>query len=190
MAKGTYFRSILPLVLGALSVGPCSAGPVTGSLAASLTSGSLIGTNLPVTYSYASGTISPTGDTYLSLTSINFTLLGVSYGLGDITQGGQVEFVNGVLTNLTASFQGPTPANAQVKNITFGFGGPGSIGYIDLSNNFGSGSFSFQIPEPSTFVLLLFALGGLLLFTFVRSGARHRRSETIWINCDVRELKG
>jgi probable HAF family extracellular repeat protein len=34
-----------------------------------------------------------------------------------------------------------------VTNITFGFGGPGVIGYIDLDNQFGSGSFSFR-PAP------------------------------------------
>jgi hypothetical protein len=31
--------------------------------------------------------------------------------------------------------------NSPVQNITFGFGGPGVIGYIDLNGQFGSGSF-------------------------------------------------
>src|SRR5262249_51924198 len=71
-----------------------------------------------------------------------FTLLGVPFTRNDIFQGGQVIFRDGVLVNVTASFQVVLPPNSPVNNITFGFGGPGVIGYIDLHDQFGSGSFT------------------------------------------------
>ncbi|GAC1460824.1 MAG: hypothetical protein PVSMB1_11090 [Gemmatimonadaceae bacterium] len=43
---------------------------------------------------------------------------------------------------VTASFQVRMPPNSPVKNITFGFGGPGVIAYIDLDDQCGSGSFA------------------------------------------------
>jgi hypothetical protein len=51
---------------------------------------------------------------------------------------------DGVLENVTASFQVRLPPNAPVNNITFGFGGPGVIGYVDLNNQYGDGSFTFN----------------------------------------------
>ena len=34
------------------------------------------------------------------------------------------------------------PPNSPIENITFGFGGPGVIAYIDLNGQFGTGSFT------------------------------------------------
>jgi hypothetical protein len=56
-----------------------------------------------------------------------------------------------------------------VENITFGFGGPGVIGYIDPNGQFGLGSFAFiSVPEPSTFALIL---AGLLMMLLDRTMA-------------------
>ena len=43
-------------------------------------------------------------------------------------------------------FQVRLPPNSPVNNITFGFGGDGVIGYIDLDNQFGGGSFTISDP--------------------------------------------
>lgn len=150
----------------ALTAGHGTAGEIVyGNLDASLDTGSLAGTMFPVTYSYDASQINPIGESFIFLNSFDFTLLGANFTRNDISQGGQVIFVNGVLDNVTASFQGVLPPNAPVENITFGFGGPGVIGYIDLARNFGTGSFSFTpVPEPGTPILFFVALGGLLLW--------------------------
>jgi uncharacterized protein (TIGR03437 family) len=75
--------------------------------------------------------------------SFDFVLRGVAFTRGDIFQGGQAVFRDGKLLNVTASFQIRLPPNAPVNNITFGFGGDGVIGYIDLQNKYGDGSFVF-----------------------------------------------
>jgi hypothetical protein len=117
---------------------------VCGGFDASLDDGSLAGTTFPVTFSYDADQVSLTGDSYVSLSSFDFTLFGVPFTRDDIFQGGQVIFRDGVLDNVTASFQVRLPPGSPVNNITFGFGGSGVIGYIDLDNQFGSGSFVFS----------------------------------------------
>ena len=113
-----------------------------------LSTGSLVGVSFPVSFSYDAGQANPVGDSFITLNSIDFTLLGVAFDKANILQGGQVILHNGVSENVTASFQGPPlPPNSPVENITFGFGGPGVIGYIDLQGQFGNGSFTF-VPEP------------------------------------------
>jgi hypothetical protein len=114
---------------------------VTSSLQASLDTGGLAGTTFSVSFSYDSSQVQPVGDSYVQLTSFDFTLLGVQFTRQDIFQGGQVIFRDGVISDVTASFQVVLPPNSPVQNITFGFGGPGVIGYIDLNGQFGSGSF-------------------------------------------------
>jgi len=94
-----------------------------------------------VSFSYDSSQVEPAGDSYVPLSSFDFTLLGVRFTRQDIFQGGQVIFHDGVITNLTASFQVILPPSSPVQNITFGFGGPGVIAYIDFNGQFGSGSF-------------------------------------------------
>ena len=114
---------------------------VTGSLHASLDTDSLAGTRFSVSFSYDPSQVQPIGDSFVQLNSFEFALLGVQFTRQDIFQGGQVIFHDGVLTNVIASFQVFLPPNSPVQNITFGFGGPGVIGYIDLNGQFGSGSF-------------------------------------------------
>jgi hypothetical protein len=117
---------------------------VSGSLDCSLDDGSLAGTTFTVVYSYDADQVAPEGESYVPLTSFDFTLLDARFTRDDIFQGGQVIFRDGALENVTASFQVRMPPNSPVKNITFGFGGPGVIGYIDLGDQFGNGSFTFE----------------------------------------------
>jgi hypothetical protein len=116
---------------------------VYGTLAASLDDGSLAGTTFPVVYSYDADQVLDTGESFVTLNSFDFTLLGVPFTRDDIFQGGQVIFLDGVPENVTASFQVFLPPDSPVNNITFGFGDSLGIGYIDLDNQFGSGSFTF-----------------------------------------------
>jgi len=134
---------------------------VPGGLNASLNTGSLAGTHFPVSFSYDADQVSPIGDSFVGLSSFNFTLLSASFTLNDIFQGGQAIFHNGIIENVTASFQVHLPPQSPVENITFGFGGPGVIGYIDLNGQFGQGSFTF-VPEPLSVYSL--ALGLIALF--------------------------
>jgi hypothetical protein len=93
----------------------------------------------PVTFSYDSDEVNPVGESFVPLESFDFVLLGVPFTRNDIFQGGQAIFGDGVIENVTASFQVILPPSSPVNNITFGFGGPGVIGYIDLNNQPGSG---------------------------------------------------
>jgi hypothetical protein len=116
---------------------------VYGTLNCSLDDGSLAGTQFTVSYSYDADQVAPVGESWIPLNSFDFRL-GDAYFTRDwIFQGGQVIFRDGVIENVTASFQQFMPPNSPVKNITFGFGGPGVIGYIDNSDQDGNGSFTF-----------------------------------------------
>ena len=127
------------------------AAPIIGSsLRASLDTGSLAGISFPVSFSYDAGQVRPVGDSFINLISFDFVLLGVPFNRSEIFQGGQVIFRDGRLDNITASYQVFLPPISPVENITFGFGGPGVIGYIDLKRQSGIGSFAFaSVPEPS-----------------------------------------
>ena len=116
------------------------------TLHASLDTGSLAGTEFCVVFSYDANEVPPVGESFVTLNSFDFTLLGVPFTRSDIFQGGQVIFQDGVPQNVTASFQVFLPPGSPVTNITFGFGEPLGIAYIDLNGDFGGGSFSF---EPS-----------------------------------------
>jgi len=133
------------VLLFVLSAGSAFAQNIIyGALRASLDTGSLVGTQFPVRYSYDASQVTPAGQAYVTLNSFDFTLLGVPFTRGDIFQGGQVIFQDGVAQNVTASFQVRMPPGSPVRNITFGFGTALGIAYIDLNGEFGSGSFSFQ----------------------------------------------
>jgi len=137
-------RTVLFLLLTCASAGRSdlvTSSLVTNTLQASLDTGTLAGTRFSVSFSYDSSQVQPVGESYVQLNSFDFTLLGVPFTRQDIFQGGQVIFRDGVITDVTASFQVILPPNSPVQNITFGFGGPGVIGYIDLNGQFGSGSF-------------------------------------------------
>lgn len=147
-----------------------------GQFFSMLNTGTLAGVTFPVSFSYDAGQINPAGDSFIALASIDFTFMGVAFNKGNILQGGQVIFRNGVLENVTASFQaGPLPPNSPVNNITFGFGGPGVIGYADLQNNFGRGNFVF-VPEPSGTEIVALACV-FWLWASERFGRRSRPSK-------------
>jgi hypothetical protein len=109
---------------------------------ASLGTGSMAGTTFPVCYSYDADQVPPVGEGYVQLNSFDFTLGAARFTRSDIFQGGQVIFRDGASQNVTASFQVFMPPNSPVANITFGFGGDGVIGYIDLSGQYGDGLFA------------------------------------------------
>ena len=115
---------------------------------ASLDTGSLAGTTFSVCYSYDADQVQPSGESYVTLNSFDFTLLGTPFTRSEIFQGGQVIFQDGVAQDVTASFQVFLPPSSPVNNITFGFGGPGVIGYVDLDYQFGDGSFSLDSQTP------------------------------------------
>jgi hypothetical protein len=146
MRKLIAITSIAASVLLCLAAGSRADAQtiVYGTLTASLDDGSLAGTTFSVVYSYDADQVSDTGESFVTLNSFDFTLLGVAFTRGDIFQGGQVIFLDGVPENVTASFQVLLPPDSPVNNITFGFGDPLGIGYIDLDNQFGSGSFAFD----------------------------------------------
>jgi hypothetical protein len=134
------FTSVLFLVVA--YTGGARGELVTGRLNASLSTGSLAGTRFLVSFSYDSSQVQPLGDSYAQFNSFDFTLRGVQFTRRDIFQGGQVILHEGAINNVTASFQVVLPPNSPVENITFGFGGPGVIAYIDLNHQFGTGSFT------------------------------------------------
>src|SRR5215467_1405929 len=125
---------------------------VYGTLDASLDTGSLEGTRFSVQYSYDADQVPPVGKAFVTLNSFDFTLLGVPFTRSDIFQGGQVILEGGVPQNVTASFQIFLPPGSPVRNVTFGFGHPLGIAYIDLNGHFGGGSFSFQPTQNIVYV--------------------------------------
>ena len=117
-----------------LAAGLEAATIVPGRLDSVLTTGSLAVLSFPVSFSYDGAQVNPVGESFVDLITFDFTLLGVPFHRSDIFQGGQVILLNGIPENVTASFQVILPPHSPVNNITFGFGGPGAIGYIDLNN--------------------------------------------------------
>jgi len=142
LAKIAWLVAAIPVLLLATGWNVHASNIVFRNLDASFDTGSLAGTTFSVCYSYAADEVAPVGETYLPLSSFDFELVGVSFTRNDIFQGGQVIFRDGALENVTASFQVFLPPRSPVKNVTFGFGGPGIIGYSDLDDQFGSGSFA------------------------------------------------
>ncbi len=83
------FRSIV-LASVALSLQLAASGsPINFTFSTSLDTGLLAGTHFNGTASYDSQGSSAIGTSYLTLTSLNFTLLGESFTRADINQGGQ-----------------------------------------------------------------------------------------------------
>jgi hypothetical protein len=170
------------LLLGALMCCVMSrpakaASIITDGLNASLDTGSLAGTRFAVSFSYDGAQVQPVGVSYITLITFDFTLLGVHFTRNDIFQGGQVIFRNGVLDNVMASFQAVLPPQSPVVNITFGFGGPGFIGYLDLNRQSGNGSFTFAsatVSEPKSGELLALAVSTLLGFRIFKAGVLRR----------------
>ena len=148
----TLARIISATSLGLLrllpSLGAHASNIVFWTFTAALDSGSMAGTTFDVCYSYDADQVTPVGESYVQLNSFDFTLGDAHFTRNDIFQGGQVIFTDGVAHDVTASFQVFMPPNSPASNITFGFGGDGVIGYADLSNQFGDGSFSLDTQTP------------------------------------------
>lgn len=160
------------VVCAVLLCGASHAATIDFQFNATLTTGALAGDTFAGTGSYSNQGETGIGAEYFTLTSLNFTLLGVSFTKADIDQGGQAILENGVLATFTAAFFPPPPSGSPVDDIAFGFGGPDVIGYsTPPGNNFGFGSFAFaSTPEPGSEWLLLV---GVLL---VAARKRNRRS--------------
>jgi hypothetical protein len=62
------------------------------------------------------------------------------------------------------TFQVTFSYDADLDNITFGFGADGVIGYIDLDGQFGSGSFTFESTDGCSY------LAGTVNLNMDRSG--------------------
>ena len=152
-----------------LAAGLEAATIVPGRLDSVLTTGSLAVLSFPVSFSYDGAQVNPVGERFVNLITFDFTLLGVPFHRSDIFQGGQVIL----------------PPHSPVNNITFGFGGPGVIGYIDLNNQFGSGSFTINVvPETETGPIVLLCLAALTMFAYSfrhtrPTGGRRRAAEKV-----------
>ncbi|WP_224095569.1 PEP-CTERM sorting domain-containing protein [Nostoc sp. MS1] len=136
---------------------PTQAAIVTYGFDTLLTSGSLQGTKFPGTFSYDNSQQTGIGQEYISLTSLNFTVLGTPFTKADLSQGGQVILNNGTVDYFTAAFFSPF-------NIAFGFGGPGIVGYVAPggTGGFGSGVYTIRaatVPELTNIYAPILALG-------------------------------
>ncbi len=164
----------IALVFGMTSL-PAPAATIGFSFNATLLTGAFTGTNFSGTGSYDTSGSTGMGQEFLTLTTLDFTLLGVPFTRADIFQGGQAILQNGALTYFTAAFFPPPPPSAPVNDMAFGFGGPGIIGYsTPPGSNFGSGIYTLSpspIPEPAA--LKLVALGlSVLAFRWAMGDGR------------------
>lgn len=154
-------ETALALLIACLSLFPhCArAATVEFQFDASLQTGPLAGTQFTGLASYDNSAVTGFGTEYVFLTSLDFTLLGITFTQADISQGGQAILQDGTLSYFTAAIFPNYPA--PVDDIAFGFGGPGVIGYsVPPGFNPGLGAYTLQIvpvPEPSTVALLLSA---------------------------------
>ncbi len=159
-----------------VSILAAHASPVAFTFSASLDTGALAGTYFTGAASYDSQGSTGTGTEYLTLTSLNFNLLGESFTRADIRQGGQAVLQDGTLSYFTAAF---FPSDGPVDDIAFGFGGPGIIGYaVPPGFNPGSGSYTIQtttspVPEPSSLVLCITAVTSICVLLRRRRDALH-----------------
>jgi uncharacterized protein (TIGR03437 family) len=149
MRRRRYSRTLLVCALLSIAERGAAQQIVSGILLASLKTGSLAGLTFPISFSYDASGASSQGQVYLPLTAFNFSLSGTAFTRAGIHQGGQVILRDGKFENVTASFQGSPPSNPPLLNITFGFGGDGVIGYIDLAGNYGSGAFDLSTVEAA-----------------------------------------
>jgi len=161
-----YLRSVFGFarILALLGLGtapPAQAMPVGFDFAASLQTGALAETTFRGTGSYDTTGTTGVGEEFVTLTWLQFSLLGVPFTRADIDQGGQAILEDGVLSYFTAAFFPPPPDNSPVSDIAFGFGGPGIIGYFTSPDVAGSGTYtvsSLGIPEPPAVAVFGFAL--------------------------------
>ena len=134
---------LVPVLLSGAAIGRAQQ-IVSGTLLASLRSGSLAGTSFAVSFTYDASQPPAQGQVFLQLITFSFTLRGIPFTRNEIFQGGQVVLRDGKFENVTASFQVRLPPNSPVNNISFGFGGDGVIGYIGPAGNYGTGTFELS----------------------------------------------
>ena len=166
MRLGCSIRGLGILLLLAHGLtSPAKATIVEFDFDASLQTGVLAGTSFPGTGSYNTASVTGVGQEFVSLASLEFSLLGILFTASDIKQGGQAILQDGVLSYFTAAFFPPPPSGSPVSDIAFGFGGPGVIGYITPPQDFGGGVYTLiPVPAPSMgrgFPVVL-AVGGIL----------------------------
>src|SRR5579871_4409180 len=176
-------KAILSLLVAYLSVTSAYAASVTLAFNASLTTGSLAGTQFSGTVAYDPATGTGVGEEFLTLTALDFTLLGATFTHGDLSQGGQIITENGTPSYFTGAFFPPPPDNSPVSAIAFGFGGPGVIGYdvLGSADNGGSGVYAFRsaaAPELSTWAMLIAGFG-MLGFAGYRHGRKIRDRKSV-----------
>jgi hypothetical protein len=149
--------ALLGLWLSAFSAGAAS---IDFEFNASLQTGNLAGTNFTGTAAYSDQGSTGKGAEVLSLTSLNFSLLGFPFTLADVGLGGQVMLENGVPSDFLAAFF-PDSSASPVTALAFGFGGQGIINYSTGSEpNFGGGVYDITttaVPEPSAVAFLGFS---------------------------------
>src|SRR5579871_5596029 len=176
-------KAILSLLVAYLSVTSAYAASVTLAFNASLTTGALAGTQFTGTIAYDPTTGTGVGEEFLTLTALDFTLLGATFSHGDLSQGGQIITENGTPSYFTGAFFPPPPDNSPVSAIAFGFGGPGVIGYdvLGSADNGGSGVYAFRsaaAPELSTWAMLIAGFG-MLGFAGYRHGRKIRDRKSV-----------
>jgi hypothetical protein len=173
-------RSLAISVLLGLSAIPSAKATIVGfDFDASLQTGALAGTTFLGTGSYDTAGVTGVGEEFVALTSLQFSLLGVSFTESDIRQGGQAILEDGLLSFFTAAFFPPPPVGSPVSDIAFGFGGPGIIGYITPPADFGAGTYTLSpanIPEPAPAWTFGLALLASLLGARGLRGSRRQRS--------------
>jgi hypothetical protein len=161
----TCSRIVRTAILAALlAVDAASASPVAYGFVATLESGALEGTTFNGSFAFDPAEGTGRGQDFLTLTALDFDLLGTRFTRADIDQGGQAILQDGHLLYFTAAFFPHSPTSP-VSDIAFGFGGPGVIGYIPSgSGEIGLGTYVITpSPVPEASSLVLTALGALVL---------------------------
>lgn len=152
-----------------------AASIVTYGFAATLDTGALQGTSFSGSFAFNNAGATGVGQDFLTLTALDFNLLGTRFTLADIGQGGQAFLQDGRLVYFDAAFF-PSSPTSPVSDIAFGFGGPGVIGYVARNaEGIGLGAYvitASPVPEPSS--LALIALGALMWVGFSMCGREAR----------------
>lgn len=172
LTRSRVFRAALVGLLFAVKA--AAASSVTYGFTATLDTGALQGTRFGGSFAFDPAGATGIGQDFLTLTALDFNLLGTRFTRADIDQGGQAILQDGHLLYFTAAIFPESPTSP-VSDIAFGFGGPGVIGYVARgAQGIGLGEYvitASPVPEPSSLVLI--ALGALLL---VGAGTENRRA--------------